>query len=291
MRLGPSVGLILALTAALAWAAPAARFLDRFVWRMEAPWFGGWSGLELSADGRSMVAITDRGVILRARVVRDAGRITGIDQTRVSRLRASTGKRLSGRIHDSEGLALLPGGVAVISFEGVHRLARYDRDRAAATPLPRPPVVRDLPVNGGFEALAVDGAGRLYALPEDHLTPEGAIPVYRWDGTRWSQPFTLEKRGRFLPVGADFGPDGRFYLLERAVGFIGFKTRLRRWSLNGDRPDGEETLLQTGTGTHDNLEGLAIWRDAGGTLRATMIADDNFAPFQTTEIVEYALPD
>ncbi len=60
----------------------------------------------------------------------------------------------------------------------------------------------------------------------------------------------------------------------------------------GSGAPGDETLLlETASGTYDNLEGVSVWRDAGGRLRATMISDDNFKFFQRTEIVEYALPD
>ena len=52
---------------------------------------------------------------------------------------------------------------------------------------------------------------------------------------------------------------------------------------------GVEVLLTTVTGTHDNLEGLTVWKDAAG-LRATMISDDNFRFFQQTQIVDYRLP-
>ena len=34
----------------------------------------------------------------------------------------------------------------------------------------------------------------------------------------------------------------------------------------------------------------SVWRDSAGDLRATMIADDNFSIFLSTEIVEYRLP-
>jgi len=43
--------------------------------------------------------------------------------------------------------------------------------------------------------------------------------------------------------------------------------------------------------THDNLEGVSVWRDADGALRATLVSDDNFRFLQQTEIVEYLLPD
>ena len=40
-------------------------------------------------------------------------------------------------------------------------------------------------------------------------------------------------------------------------------------------------------GEHDNLEGIAVWRDRNGDIRITMISDDNYRAFQRTEFVEY----
>ena len=60
---------------------------------------------------------------------------------------------------------------------------------------------------------------------------------------------------------------------------------------SGHAQSDEEIVFETGTGTHDNLEGLSVWRDDQGRLRATMISDDNFLALQRTELVEYLLPD
>ena len=118
------------------------------------------------------------------------------------------------------------------------------------------------------------------------------FPVYRFRNGVWDQPFILPRRGYFLAVAADIGPDGRFYLLERQFfGLLGFGSRVRRFTMSPDGLSKEETLLQTTPGQHDNLEGLSVWRDASGTLRLTMISDDNFLFLQRTEIVEYRVPD
>jgi hypothetical protein len=93
-------------------------------------------------------------------------------------------------------------------------------------------------------------------------------------------------------VAADFGPDGRFYVLERDFRALGgFSSRLRRFELGTDGLTGEAILLETPFALHDNLEGLSVWRDDQGVLRATMISDDNFIFVQQTQIVEYRLPD
>ncbi|MBV1897508.1 MAG: esterase-like activity of phytase family protein [Rhodobacteraceae bacterium] len=280
--------LILVCTAALA-EGPTAEYLGSFRWRVDKNWFGGFSGLEMSSDGQGMTIISDRGKILTAQIKRKDGKITAIIPGKPRHLKSSDGKRLSRLIADSEGLAIAPDGTIYISFEGVHRVSRYAAAGGRATPLHRPKAFRTLPINGSLEALAIDQNGRLYTLPEDALNDRGQIPVYRWANGQWTTPFTLPAKGKFHPVAADFGPDGRFYLLERSFSILGFRTRLRRWDITDTAALHEQTLLETGPGTHDNLEGLSIWRDSTGELRATMISDDNFKFFQRTELVEYAL--
>jgi len=294
MRFGPAIKLALALIlACFAFLATAgenerALYLGSYPWTMDKPWFGGWSGIELSPDGRRMTAITDRGRLLRADIEREGGRITNVAPGRMWRLKASSGKRLTRKIADSEGLAITGDGTINVSFEGVTRVARYTRPSAAAQVLRHHEAFRGFARNKSLEALAVDRKGRLYAIAEQ-LEDDRSIIVYVLDKGRWTIPFSLTGKQGFLPVGADFGPEGRFYLLERGWSVLGFRTRVRRWDMINGQPDNETLLVRTSFGTHDNLEGLTVWRDEGGRTRLTMVADDNFLSFQRTEIVEYAV--
>ncbi len=293
MRFGPEFKLAFALVLAWSTAAlgepPRAQYLGSFTWEMDQKWFGGWSGLELSMNGSDMTVITDRARVMTAQITRKGDQISAIEPGRSTRLRASTGKLLVGRIVDSEGLALAPEGGFYVSFEGVARVAHYDRPGATPTPLQRPAAFGALPKNRALEALAIDRNGQLYAIPED-IDGQGRISVHVWNGTGWALPFQLDGGQGFLPVGADFGPDGWFYLLERGWNLFGFRSRLRRWQISDGQPEQEELLLQSPTGTHDNLEGVSIWRDQQGRTRITMIADDNFLFFQRTELVDYVIP-
>lgn len=268
-----------------------AEHLGSFIWRSDAEGLGGFSALHVFDAGTRMIALSDRSSLISARIVRDKNKVVDIRFIDQWLVLSSTGRPLPGRVGDSEGIAVAPDGSLYVAFEGVHRVAHYAEPGSPARVLPQPRAFRKLAANGSFEALAIDGRGRLYTLPEKNRTAQGDIPVYRWDGRTWSTPFVLPTRGRLLPVAADFGPDGRFYLLERAVSLMGFRTRLRRWHLDADTPRAEEILFETPSGTHDNLEGLSIWRDDQGRLRATMISDDNFLALQRTELVEYLLPD
>lgn len=141
--------------------------------------------------------------------------------------------------------------------------------------------------NSSLEALAIDHRGWLYTLPERSGQLTRPFPVYRFDGTRWAQPFSIPRSGGFLPVGADFGPDGKLYLLEREFSGFGFRSRVRRFAVSETGIGPGETLLSSALARHDNLEGIAVTRTGTGEIRLTMISDDNFRVFQRTEIVEY----
>lgn len=266
-----------------------AEFLGSFEWEHPKDWFGGVSGIELSDDGTGLIVITDRARIARGVISRGQDGISGIRIVGNDHLRGHDGKLLIGDIVDSEGLAVGPDQSVYISFERVHRISHYADTSAASDSLKRPREFNSLPLNGGLEALAIDGLGRLFAMPEDAFDRETNIPVFRWDDGTWSKPFSLESDGAFLPVGADFGPDGRLYLLERDYSIFGFRSRVRSWAFVDDAPADERLEVLTSTGTHDNLEGLAVWCDAQGRIRLTMVSDDNFLPVQRTELVEYAI--
>lgn len=267
-------------------------YLGSFIWRSEDPRMGGMSAIELDRNGSGFTALSDRGGWTTGRLIRDdAGRITGIEAAPVRLLRGKGSAPLAAERSDSEGLAIAPDGTAYVSLEGVARVLRYARLDGPAENLPIPPEFRRLQRNSALEALAISPDGALYTLPERSGRENRPFPVFRFRNGTWSQPFTIPRLGSFLPVGADFGPDGRLYLLERQFrGLMGFAARVRRFEIAGDSISAGEVLLETRPGQHDNLEGMAVWRDGGGDIRLTLIADDNFRFFQTTEIVEYRIP-
>lgn len=293
MRASPVLAVIAALlVSATTLHAAEARFVGRYQWVSDAPFHGGYSGLELSGDGTGFVAISDRGRIVTGTLRRTSGAVTGVDVARRGRIRTSKGAPVDRENADAEGLAGTPGGPLYIAFEANHRVMRHADPWAPAEFLPRPDAFRRLQNNSGLEALAIDDRGRLYTLPERSGNERRPFPVYRYDGRRWTVPMNLPRRDGFLPVGADFDDRGRFYLLERNFrGIFGFSSRVRRFSFDGDRIAQEEILFTSRAGQHDNLEGLAVWRDSAGAIGLTMVSDDNFQPFQVTEFVDYRVAD
>lgn len=267
--------------------------LGAFSWNAGRKGFGGWSAIDLSADGSRAVILSDRTPFVRARLLRDAaGAVASVEPDRPVMLDDGSGARLREPYADSEGLAVAADGTAFISFEDATRVRREGAEGQRPMELPGDPAFDALPSNGGLEALAVDAGGTLYTLPE--TATGGAFPVLRLlpGARRWEVAFRLPARDGFVPTGADIGPDGRLVVLERQFRGWGFRSRLRRVGLDGA---GEETLWTTATGDFDNLEGVAVWRDDaglhGGGLRATLISDDNFRFFQQTQLVDLLLPD
>lgn len=272
--------------------ATEAQRWTRFVWRSDDPRHGGYSGLDLAEDGLAFVTLSDRGWLVQGTLVRKDGRITGVTGLRTSRLQMPDGSDMPKHLADSEGLTFRRDGGLAISFESRKpRVSLYDGLGTPARDLPRPQAFYHMQFNASLEALAEGPDGALYTLPERSGGLHLPFPVYRYKDGSWDQPFEIERRGEHLPVGADFGPDGKLYLLERQfAGLLGFSSRVRRFTLGPAGLEREETLLETPLGRHDNLEGIAVWRDSGGQMRITMISDDNFRFYQTTEIVEYPVP-
>ena len=264
-----------------------ATLLSSYDWQMDDPLFGGFSAIEVTADGRRFVALTDRASVARGTIRRDGDKITGIDLEIFRRLLGPTRAPLSGVYSDSEGLAIGADGRLFVSFESQHGLRRFDDVDRPGTVLATTQAFADLQHNSSLEALAIGADGALYTLPERSGLATRPFPVYRLQDSVWDIPFHIPRRGAFLISGADIGPDGLFYVLERDFVGVGFRSRVRRFALDGTD---EELILQTGVRTHDNLEGISVWQSASG-LRMTLISDDNFRGFQQTQIVEYRLTD
>lgn len=267
-----------------------ARYLSSYTWRNSAPAFGGFSGIHLADHGKSLTLISDRGHFATASIARRDGVISDVTLESLPALQDPKGGDTSRFQSDAEGLAIRDDGRIFVSFEGIHRVWTYRDTTSEAAWLPRHNDFKSMQNNSSLEALAIGPDGVLYTMPERSGKLDRPFPVYRYKGGVWSKAFSLPRRGKFLTVGADFGPDGDFYLLERHfTGVFGFQSRVRRFKLHNDKIVGEEIILTTRTGKHDNLEGLSIWRDGSGDLRLTMVSDDNFKPFQRTELVEYVL--
>ena len=287
--------------------SPVPGYVGTFRWLMADARFGGFSAIDLSADGTRFTALNDRGAFVQGLLRRAAdGTISAVEAGPILRLKSNTDKPIAPGRNDSEGVAVAPDGTTYVSFEGVARVLRYCDITGHAENLPTPPEFAEFPHNASLESLAIDAHGALFTIPEEVtyakpirlLTGQKAnlggrdFPVWRFAAGEWAQPFDLPRDGGFLPVSADFGPDERLYVLERSFhGIAGFASRVRSFNVDADGLTDRQLHLQSPTGLHGNLEGLSVWRDQSGAIRLTMISDDNFLSLLRTEIVEYRLAD
>jgi len=265
--------------------------LDTFSWQIDEPDFGGFSGLHIDQQGQRFTALSDRATLRWGRIERDGeGRITALLAEGHARVRDSDGEPLRpGWRGDSEGLAVGRDGRIWISYEGLTRVVGHDAPDSPAKVLPRPQAFKDMQRNSSLESLAILDDGTLLTLPERSGAMKRPFPVWRFRDGKWDQPFSIPRRGDFVAVDADIGPDGRFYLLERDfMGLLGFRSRVRRFDLTEAGVSNEETLLTSLPLQYDNLEGISVWEDEQGIV-VTMISDDNFSRFQRTQLVEYRL--
>ena len=279
----------LILVLLLANPAHAAELLGAWEWTRPQKDHGGFSAIEMQSGGTRATILSDRARMFDVRIARDGtDGIESIAVTGQHRLANVASRR--GR-PDTEGLALSPDGRLFVSIEGPAGVLEYNADGSEATALPDLPIVDRLALNRGAEALAIDASGALWTVAEQSV--DGTFPVFIFRNGSWQDgPVLADDGSGFVPVGLDFDDTGRLYLLERRLALpSGFRTRLRRLTVAGNRTESIRTLLQTDAGQHDNLEGISVWRDDRDRLIATMIADDNFFPLQRTELVEYILPD
>lgn len=258
------------------------------VWTDSLHYFGGFSGVEVSADGQSMTVISDQGFLLDARILRENQTITGIERKRIVSVNDKNGNRVAPELTDSEGLAIDSIGNGYISFEEHHRVMQVDLETGISTLLPSHPDFPKFAVNAGFEALAIHPDGTLFATPENTVQDDADFPLYAMQRGRWSQVGHFQRRGPFQPVGADFSDDGLLYLLERAATPLGFRTRVRRFDLDEPILTGL-TLLETSPSQLDNMEALTLWTDPSGHTRVILLADDNYLNIQRTQVVEFVV--
>ncbi|WP_166417871.1 esterase-like activity of phytase family protein [Cochlodiniinecator piscidefendens] len=264
-------------------------FLGRLPLKAALDSFGGFSGVEIDDGGTRFTAITDRGHLFRGNIEREDGRAVRITVSGDQNLPFPEHNDSDWNYVDSEGIAKLPNGRWAVSIERLHRVLILSPSGDIEY-LPLSDIFSELPENGSLEALAADANGRLFAIPERPEIRNHSFPVYQYQTGGWQSVFDIPAQGHFLPVGADFGPDGWFYVLERDIsGLIGFRSRVRRFQFENQILT-QETVLHTTVGQFGNLEGISVWQDETGSIRLSMVSDDDFSNIRRGALVEYRLP-
>jgi hypothetical protein len=259
--------------------------------------FGGLSALHVDDDGRRLLAVTDQGHWLSARLSYGAdGTLIGVHGAEMAALGDTLGQPLVGKVNqDAESLAQLVDGTWIVGYERRHRLWRYPAGPelgAAGAPLQTPRDMFGAPPNGGIEALATLRDGRLVALCEELLVGRGVRGFVR-EGRRWRR-FVYSVEGLARPSDATGLPSGDLLVIDRGYSpDAGVTVRVRRVPARELRKNAVvvgETLAQIERPlTVDNFEGVAARRAPGGETLIYLLSDDNFSAEQRTLLLMFAI--
>ena len=253
--------------------------------------FGGLSDLEVTSDNRVLV-VSDEGQLLEGRLALDAnGRLTGVSDVTMTPLTDTDGRPLSEKsVSDSEGIAVLPDGDRLVSFEREHRIWRYPKDGGLPVPAPTPGAASSFPLNSGLEALT--------ALPgtiDSYLTGSEGGMIWRCSisggcresvlGARIPQGFGLTAIG--------VSPDGRTVALlarsfELGRGVRAVVRLFPREALESRNAAQLDELVLTDPLTRDNFEGIAVVAGGvTGALRLYLLSDNNYSSGQHTYLLAF----
>ncbi|WP_068296119.1 esterase-like activity of phytase family protein [Pararhodobacter sp. CCB-MM2] len=255
---------------------PATQVVARYTLPRMSGGVNDFSGIA-TRDGVNIIMVSDHGYLVRGRLQRGYGQsIDGMELRQFVPLLDENGQPLGAGMRDAEGVSIGRDGAIYVAFEEHNRVLRYARAGGPAQDLG---VHRDfsrLRAGRGLESVAVAPDGRVYSIPERAARATYGFPSYVWrNGAGWDGAFRLPSDGQFLPVGADFGPDGRLYVLEREYSARGYRSQVRRFSVNGQGISEGQWVMRSEVGQFGNLEGLAVFRDWGGRIRLLMVSDDD----------------
>lgn len=269
-------------------------------WHLTAdhPAFGGISGLLIedgagdgTGDGAGdarLLAVTDQAHWIGARIGLEAGALR-LSEGRIAPVLNHLGEGFDKTAGDAEGLAR-QGSEIWVAFEHDHRIERsLGGGRVGQGTAAR--VWESLAANNGLEGLAALPDGALLAIAEG---PDAAgFPMWRLEPGGTLSENRLPRRSEHVVTGADLGPDGKLYVVQRSYApLTGVSIRLLAYWMGEDGwPDpGRVTEIaawESESGI-DNMEAVAVVAGADGPV-AWLIADDNFNPPQRTILVALRL--
>lgn len=263
------------------------------------PKFGGLSGLRISEDGSKLLAVSDQGWWLGAKLgYTPSGALAKVSHARLARLMAPDGRPLPPykRLSDAEEVAVATDQGLLVSFERTHRLWLYPLPGWDLSQPPRqialPPWLVSAPVNKGVEAMARLKDGRWLILTEG-LEQDGYVLGAVGLPGAW-QPIRYQLSGELRPTGAATLPSGDLVLTERSYSLAkGVAVRVVTIAAASIQPHAvlkprvlaelREPLAV------DNFEGIAVRAAPKGRTLIYMISDDNYSPIQRTLLQIWAL--
>ena len=266
--------------------------------------FGGISAIHLAGNGAHFLSVTDNGSWLRGRITYRDGKPSGIADAEMAPMLGGDGKPLAARgWFDAESLAEL-GGQFYVGLERVQKIVRFDVKRRGLTArgeaIPVPPDFKHLSYNKSLECLAAGPAGsgvagRLIVVTEHSLDAAGNFRGFLLKGEAVGR-FSVKRHGDFDVSDCTILPPADLLLLERSYSPArGVAMRIRRIPLSAIKPgalaDGESLIEVDLNYQIDNMEGIAVSRNAAGETILTLVSDDNFSAIQRNLLLQFKLVD
>lgn len=303
VKVGPEIGLVTTPVPLTAVNPPPANLaggaIGRFVYAggiaissNDTQRLHGLSDLKFGPDG-GLVAVSDDGDLFEARLKLDeAGRLVGLTDGKLQPLKGLDGQPLQGKEKgDAEGLAILPTGDRLVSFERDHRIWLYPRQADGTYGLPRPvnKPATTFPDNEGMEALT--------AYP---IAGPDAYLVGGEEGEVWLCKLSTPCVGLAPQSPPDFtwGLTSFAAFQGQAVAAVyraydpvrGWRGQVR-FVVDPRAPANRQYLAATltldGAVTRDNFEGIALSSSPSGATRIYILSDDNDAPQERTLLMAF----
>jgi hypothetical protein len=268
--------------------------------------FGGWSDLAVSADGRTILAISDEAHWLKAQLTYDAdGELAGAGEAEIAPMLDEAGKPMRGKAGDAEGLALAApndiDGTALVSFEENVRVWRYELSKGFSARPANVPIgdwVKRLHNNRQIEAITLLKPDTLLAFAETKISEGddilGAFEAYPGaSGRTQTRMVSVIPHDPFAITSVAPDGDGGIFLLERRFSFFGgLGAEVRHVNASelhpGARIQGTViAALSAQDASIDNMEGLAMRKGPAGETLLYMISDDNYSPFERTLLLMF----
>ena len=277
-------------------------FLAGYELSSESEYWGGLSGIVVSADGELLTAVADTGHWYRIGLENDAaGRLTGFIGAESGWLLDTQGKPPKEKTYgDAESITALPDGNFLVAFEEKHRIWLYKKppnDHALTQPAVvagAPPAIAKLPRNGGIEAMARVPSGEYLLLSESGVTADGDRLGWLGRRRKWAE-LRLAPTGSFEPSDLALLPNGDLLLLERRVNLLdGFVSRLSVIDAQTLAPGAvlqpRELAILSSPLNVDNFEAVAAQRAPDGSTLVYILSDDNQLAMQRTLLLQFRLP-
>jgi len=268
--------------------------------------FGGVSALNIEPDGSHFLSVTDNGSWLRGRIVYRDGIPAGIADAEMAPILGADGKPLAARgWYDTESLAEMDG-MFYVGIERVEQIVRLDYRRfgllARGEPIKVPPDFKTFTYNKSLECLAAPPedsslAGKLIVITERSLDSAGnhrAFLINPKNGGDQVERFSVKRSDDFDVSDCTILPPADLLVLERHYSPArGVALRIRRLPLSLIKPDAlvdGKVLIEADLAYQiDNMEGIAVHRDARNRTVITLVSDDNFSVFQRNLLLQFTL--